>query len=123
MHASFDELESTLESDEFEFKEIEWGDVHVGIETYRELFDNSPYLKGLPNDRCQCPHWGYVLEGRMLVRYGDREETIEAGEVYYIEPGHLITMEGGSRIVEFSPSAEFQRTMEVATKNYERLRR
>jgi hypothetical protein len=23
--------------------------------------DLGPALKGLPDDRCQCPHWGYLL--------------------------------------------------------------
>ena len=29
--------------------------------------DFGPLLKGLPNDRCPCPHWGYVLKGRLRV--------------------------------------------------------
>jgi hypothetical protein len=25
--------------------------------------DATPFLKGLPGDRCPCPHWGYGVQG------------------------------------------------------------
>jgi Cupin domain len=53
----------------------------------REDWDLTPLLKGLPDDSCQCPHWGYVTAGRMTVRYGDREEVIEPGDAFYMPPG------------------------------------
>ena len=59
-----------------------------GVRTYHHAFDLAPVLKGLPDDRCQCPHWGYVLKGRMVVTYGDREEIVNAGDAYYLPPGH-----------------------------------
>jgi hypothetical protein len=31
----------------------------VDFLTFREDFDATPLLKGLPDDQCQCPHWGY----------------------------------------------------------------
>jgi hypothetical protein len=39
-------------------------------------------LKGLPDDRGQCPHWGYVIKGGMNMRFGDREEVFEAGDAW-----------------------------------------
>src|SRR5207245_7421707 len=30
--------------------------------------DLAPLLKGLPDDRCQCPHWGFLFKGRIVVR-------------------------------------------------------
>jgi hypothetical protein len=30
---------------------------------FRPDMDQRPMLKGLLNDQCQCPHWGYVLRG------------------------------------------------------------
>lgn len=49
--------------------------MHVGLESYHAGFDLAPLLKGLSDDRCQCPYWGYVIKGRMVVRYADREEV------------------------------------------------
>jgi hypothetical protein len=37
--------------------------------------DATPFMKGLPDDRCQCPHWGYVFKGKMTARYADRESA------------------------------------------------
>ena len=40
-----------------------------------EDIDAAPFMKGLPDDRCQCPHWGYVIKGKMTARYADRDEV------------------------------------------------
>src|SRR6266567_33262 len=37
--------------------------------------DATPFMKGLPDDRCPCPHWGYVFKGKMTARYADRDEV------------------------------------------------
>ena len=34
----------------------------VNFTSFREDIDATPLMKGLPDDRCQCPHWGYVLK-------------------------------------------------------------
>src|SRR5450755_5183874 len=43
--------------------------------TIRQGADLAPMLRGLPDDRCQCPHWGYVFKGRLTWRFADREEA------------------------------------------------
>ena len=30
---------------------------------------------GLPGDHCDCPHWGYILEGSINVQYADGTST------------------------------------------------
>ena len=117
MRGSKEDVPTTIESEEVVIQEAEWADIHVGFETYNEEFDLAPLLKGLPDDRCQCPHYGYVLKGRMRVRYADREEIFNAGDAYYMVPGHAPVMEAGTEIVEFSPIDEYQKTMEVAERN------
>ena len=121
MHASIQELPVTIEEDGAVVREIEWGDVHVGHERYDSAFDIGPLLTGLPNDMCQSPHWGYVLTGRMRVRFPDREEVVEAGELYYLPPGHAPVIEAGSEIIEFSPKEAYRQTMEVAVRNFRAL--
>ena len=91
----------------------------VAFETYSQDADMSPFFRGLPDDRCQCPHWGYVMKGKVTYRFGDREETFEAGEAYYAPPGHTPTIYSGTEIVEFSPTGDLQKTIEVVTKNME----
>ena len=71
---------------------------------FKQDADATPLLKGLPDDKCQCSHWGYVISGRIMFGVDGREEVIEAGEAYYIPPGHTQRAEAGTEIVQFSPS-------------------
>ena len=89
----------------------------VGFEDFRSDADATPLFKGLPDDRCQSPHWGYVVSGRVTFRYADRDEVYEAGDAYYAPPGHVPVVERGTEIVEFSPTEEYRRTMAVVTEN------
>jgi hypothetical protein len=69
--------------------------------------DTTPLFQGLEGDLCQCPHWGYVLEGRLTVRYTDEpEETDVAGDLFYWPPGHTVRADEDSEIVLFSPQEE-----------------
>ena len=47
------------------------GGYTVGFETFTEDVDMTPRLEGLREDRCQAPHWGYVVEGRLTYEFGD----------------------------------------------------
>jgi glyoxylate utilization-related uncharacterized protein len=76
--------------------------------------DATPLMKGLPDERCQCPHWGYVFKGKMTARYADHDEVFEAGDAFYVPPGHVqVKNEPGTEFLSFSPSEEL-RTAEAA---------
>ena len=78
----------------------------VNFASFHEDIDATPLMKGLPDDRCQCPHWGYVISGRVTFRYADGEEVFEAGDAFYTPPGHIpVKHEPGSE-------AEYQKLME-----------
>jgi hypothetical protein len=81
--------------------QVEWGDMIVEISSFPAGVDAAPLFKGLPDDMCQSPHWGYVLKGRVRMRYKDREEVIEED----------------SELVEFSPKGEYEKTLEVVERN------
>jgi mannose-6-phosphate isomerase-like protein (cupin superfamily) len=86
--------------------------------------DQSPFLKGLPDDRCQCPHWGYVTQGRFTYRFADHEEVFEAGDAFYLPPGHAaVGNSPGSALVQFSPSEALAETDAVLMKNMEAMQR
>ena len=92
----------------------------VGFETYTEDADMAPLFVGLPDDRCQCPHWGTVLKGKLKYTYTDgSEDVITAGEAYYARPGHTPTIYAGTEVVEFSPTDELAKTIEVVLRNAE----
>lgn len=117
MRASKQDLPVAFEGDGVVSRQTEWGDMNVALERFPGSLDTAPLFKGLPDDRCQCPHWGYVLKGRVRVRYPDREEVIEAGDAYYLEPSHTTVFEEDTEVIEFSPKGKYQKTMEVAARN------
>jgi hypothetical protein len=105
-----------------ESRSEELGGYTVEFTTFREDADATPFFKGLPDDRCQCAHWGYVIKGEVTFGYADREETYAAGDAYYGPPGHIPRVTAGTEIVEFSPTDEYRRTLDVLAKNFAALR-
>jgi hypothetical protein len=90
----------------------------VNFVEFRQDVDATPLLKGLPGDRCQCPHWGYVLKGKMTMRFADSEEVYEAGDAFYAPAGHIpIRHEPGTEILLFSPADELKKTETAMEKN------
>ncbi|KAA0235252.1 MAG: hypothetical protein JJLCMIEE_01580 [Acidimicrobiales bacterium] len=105
----------TLEGYEGHFGEL--GDYTVGFETYTAEADLADLFKGLPEDRCQCPHWGVVLKGKLEYTHDGGETVVEAGEAYYVPAGHLPYLYAGTEVIEFSPTKELVETLEVVEKN------
>jgi hypothetical protein len=83
--------------------------------------DSTPLLKGLPNDRCPCPHWGYVFKGRVIYTFADREEVHETGDAFYVEGGHLQRADAGTEYLQFSPARELRTVSEAIAKNIQQM--
>jgi hypothetical protein len=103
----------------FEGRYGEAEDYTIGFETYSADADLAPLFKGLPDDRCQSPHWGYVMRGKVAYHYADRDEVYDAGEAYFAPPGHTPEIFAGTELVEFSPTEAMNKTLEVVMKNME----
>lgn len=93
----------------------------VEFSTFRADADATPFFKGLPDDRCQSQHWGYVLSGRVRFAYADNVEVFDAGDAYYAPPGHVPIVEAGTELVEFSPAEEYRRTSAAVARNLAKL--
>jgi hypothetical protein len=117
-----DEAPILLDEPEIEGRYVELGDWTVSYETFRADADPAPLFRGLPDERCQCPHWGVVLSGRLVMRYADRDETFTAGDAYYVGPGHLPLVFAGASVVEFSPTDALQATTAVLGANMAAVR-
>lgn len=75
--------------------------------------DIQDLLKGLENDLCQSPHWGYMIEGNVTVTYTDgQEETTKGGDLFYWPPGHTVRAEADAEIILFSPQEEHCQVVE-----------
>ena len=75
--------------------------------------DMRPLLAGLPNDHCQCPHWGQVLSGSITIAYEDgSQEVCRAGDVYYWPAGHVGWTVDGVAFLELSRTDEITPVLE-----------
>jgi hypothetical protein len=75
--------------------------------------DFTELLRGLEGDLCQCPHWGYVLEGSITATYTNgEEETVSKGDLFYWPPGHTIKANADSELILFSPQVEHSQVMD-----------
>ena len=118
MHASKADLPAMVIG-EYEGRTVDWGDFRVAFETMPEQFppDESPFA-GLPDDRCQCPHWGYLIKGSFRVAYrGEPDEIVQAGEAYHLRPGHFVQTLEPVELVELSPVHQHDETMAVVARN------
>src|SRR5207248_4900662 len=103
----------SIDIPEFEGRYVDLGGYTVGFETYEADVDPAEFFRGLPDDRCQCPHWGVVRTGSISLRFADRTETYAAGDAYYAPAGHTTVVTASTQIVEFSPTAALNATMAV----------
>jgi hypothetical protein len=83
----------------------------------RESTDMAPLLRGLPDDLCPCPHWGYVTEGRLTFSYKEHAEVFEAGDGFYVPPGHSPSASPGTAFVLISPAEQAAEVNEVIQRN------
>ena len=104
--------------------EMEVGDIHHRAFDHDGIYtrhiqlpagtDFTPLLKGLENDHCQCPHYGYIVEGSITVRYEDgTEETNTAGDAYVFRtPAAPAQADNGVTFIEFSPTKDIMPVLE-----------
>ena len=89
--------------------------------TFRDDTDGTPLLKGLPGDNCHCEHWGYVFKGRLTFRFDDHDEVFEAGDAFYLSPGHIPLAEAGTEYVQFSPAKELHEVSAAMMRNMQAM--
>jgi hypothetical protein len=95
----------------FESRQAQWGGFTAAIETIHGAHDFTEEFAELPTGRCQSPHWGYVIKGKVRILYEDHEEVLQTGDVYYMAPGHIPVTEEDGLLVEFSPPEDYATTL------------
>jgi hypothetical protein len=84
-----------------------------------ETHSLAPMLASLPGGNCRCPHWGYLFRGRMVVHYDGFDDVIDAGQAFYMPPGHVPEADAGTEFVMFSPADELRATEEAVQRGME----
>ncbi len=98
------------------------GGMSVGYMEVPGPADFTPMFKGLPDDMCSSPHWGYVLDGSLKIRYpGGKEETVKAGEVFYWPAPHTGIVEKNVKFIDFSPDGKFNVVMDHLAKRMKEM--
>lgn len=68
------------------------------------------------------PTGGYLFKGKFKATYTDgSEDVVSTGEAYYLRPGHVYEALEDVESVEFSPTAEWQKTVEKVGENLEAM--
>jgi hypothetical protein len=62
---------------------------------------------GLPEDRCQCAHWGYIISGTMRVHDAQGAHDYSAGETYHWAPGHNLEAVTDAEYLEISNADDY----------------
>jgi hypothetical protein len=93
------------------------GDLSINFLTFRIDIDGAPLLKGLPDDRCSCEHWGYVTSGQVTFHFRDHDETYVEGDAFYVPAGHTPEVAAGTEYVQFSPADELHKISAVMERN------
>ena len=110
-------LPVVVEGPGVEIRGVEAGELTVALVRLQAGHDARPLFRGLPDDLCQCPHWGYVIRGTLrlwtsVVTF----ELCKPGEAFYWPPGHAPEALEDSEFLEISPTDELRVLQEhVAT--------
>lgn len=69
--------------------------------------DIAPLLKGLDDDACHAPHWGFIISGEVVITYtNETSETCVGGDLFYWPPGHSVRVVQDAEVILFSPQVE-----------------
>ena len=119
MHAPKSELPMLLEAGDATIRGIDWDDMRVAVVSVPAGTDFGPLLNGHPKDQCPCPHWGYVVKGRLKIQADDGEETLRTGDVFYLPAGHTAVAMEETEFLEVSPPDKHQAVIDMAHRNLE----
>src|SRR5690349_20501861 len=90
----------------------------ISMETHLTDLYAAFLFKGAINDQCQAPHMGYVLKGKYGMRIADGvEEVFEAGDAFFIGPGHTPIIFAECEVVYFTPTEEANRELAAVMPN------
>ena len=106
------DLPMAIEGDGLEFRTDRAGENTVAWVRVPAGTDLRPALVGLPGDLCPCPHWGYMISGRVRMHTKDGDSTYEAGQAFYWAPGHAPEALEDSEYLDISPTAELEEVVQ-----------
>lgn len=117
MHADVESLQLLASKGDTSLRGMEAGGMMLLAYRVGAGTDMRPLMQGLPGDLCSCPHWGYVVRGRVRIMHADHEEVVTAGEVFHVEAGHAPVFEEDTEMIEVSPREPWLTMMQTVGRN------
>jgi len=100
-------------------QQMDFGEVAGSARISGEYFtlsagvDTTPLFQGLEGNACQCPHWGFVLRGKITTTDAKgTQETVHADDLFYWPPGHNVRVDSDADIIMFSPQIEHKHVID-----------
>lgn len=104
---TWDGMPVVAKTDDTEIRRVDGGGLAMCLIRLAGGTHTAAVFAGLPDDRCQCPHWGHIISGAICVHSADGATTYEAGESYFWKPGHNLEAVTDCEYLEISPAAEY----------------
>jgi hypothetical protein len=108
---SWDDLTPELEGPGVGIRRMDAGGLATCLIRLDAGLKTDPLFAGLPDDRCQCAHWGYIISGTMRVHSAGGARDYEAGETYYWQPGHNLEAVTDAEYIEMTRSEDYDALM------------
>lgn len=107
MHISQNDLPVTVEMPGYIGKWTELADLHFAFETCAAGSDIDNLISIFPHKACPVEHWGIIFKGKVRVEFVDSpDEIFEAGDVFYVQPGHRPYMLEDTELLQITRKAE-----------------
>jgi hypothetical protein len=100
------DLPVVFEAGGAEIRSAEAGEMTVTFYRLPAGADGRPLLQGLPGHSCHCPHWGYVISGKLRIHTAGGQHDVLAGQGFHVEPGHAPEAVEDTEMFEVSPTPQ-----------------
>jgi len=110
-----EDFELRIDGGGLEFRTRELGGQTMAWVVLPKGADLAPALQGLAGDLCQCPHWGYLIKGRVRMKTANGDRVYEAGDAFYWAPGHAPEALEDVEYVDVSPTDELEHVIAHVT--------
>lgn len=111
-----EEIPVALEGDGVDFRMQQLGEMAIAWVRLPRGANLAPLLHGLDDDLCQCPHWGLMLRGKLVMHTASGDEVYEEGQASYWSPGHAPEALEDCEYIDVSPAAELEHVVEHVKK-------
>jgi hypothetical protein len=109
---NWDDLPTVLEGPGTEIRRRDFDGLAMCLIRLQAGVRTDALFAGLPDDRCQCAHWGHIVRGTMRVHSAEGAHDYDAGESFYWAPGHNLEAVADTEYLEITRAADYDALME-----------